>query len=304
MNRGIRRGITEAGGTNSTALRNTSTLPAHASAGEETVLTGSTATGTLTLPGASAQVSTVNTVLNLASVSVTLAPGPGTTLNAYGTTGSLTVLTGQVYSAILVGAVWYVIGSSTPSADVTLDQFGAAANPVNVNGQRLLSVTPQAVTDGANALGQLLAAHYYEPTSLVNKQISSSTAAAVDTTNLTLSFTAISTAVVIELTAQIGFFTNTASPTAEVYWGLFSHGTTTQVGYYAAAFASASTTAGVCATVKIHVTGLTAGASYQYDWAHGVTGTCDAIMTIGCLAASATVATGNAGPAIMRAFAA
>ena len=87
-------------------------------AGEETVFTGSTAAQTLTLPGSTAQVSSVNTIVNLASVTVTLAPGSGTTLNNLGTTGNMTLAVNQLVQVVLIGTVWYVVDTNTAAGIV------------------------------------------------------------------------------------------------------------------------------------------------------------------------------------------
>jgi hypothetical protein len=181
----------------------------------------------------------------------------------------------------------------------TLDQMGAPAANINFNSNRLLSLgTPAATTDAGTALNALLAAKYYEPTSQVSKTIQSTTFAAIDTTNLTLSFTAISTVVVVELEAFVGQFAGTA--TESLYWALFTHSTTTQVGYTTTAISTAavSPTARIRATVRI--TGLTAGTTYQVDWAWACSVATDIFsMVIG----ATTAATAPTGPAIMRAYA-
>lgn len=79
--------------------------------GEETVFTGSTASQTLTLP-ASPQVSTINTILNLASVSVTVAAGASNTINQFGTVGSIVLAPNQYIQMVFIGTVWYVYGSN------------------------------------------------------------------------------------------------------------------------------------------------------------------------------------------------
>ena len=75
--------------------------------GEETVFTGSTAAQTLTLP-ASPPTSSINTVTNAASVSVTLAPGAGATLSNFGTTGNIVIPAGYVFAVVYIGTTWYV----------------------------------------------------------------------------------------------------------------------------------------------------------------------------------------------------
>jgi hypothetical protein len=93
---------------NGAVVRNTSTLPVTAVAGEQTVLTGSTASGTLTLPTSAAQVSSPNLVMNNSSVSVAIAFGSGTTGNRNGVTGSFNLIAGSFIEFYLIGTVWYM----------------------------------------------------------------------------------------------------------------------------------------------------------------------------------------------------
>ena len=90
-------------------LNNASTRSATATLlpGEETVYTGSTGSQTLTLP-ASPPASSINTITNAATVSVTVAPGAGATLSNFGTTGNLTIPSGYAFSLVYIGTTWYV----------------------------------------------------------------------------------------------------------------------------------------------------------------------------------------------------
>jgi hypothetical protein len=99
---------------NATTHSTTATL----NAGEETVFTGSTASQTLTLPGSSTQSSTIDTVTNLASVTVSLAAGSGTTINNLGVTGAITVTPGMTLILTLVGTIWYVTSSNARFYDI------------------------------------------------------------------------------------------------------------------------------------------------------------------------------------------
>lgn len=93
--------------TNNGVVRNTSSLPATAGAGETTVLTGSTGSGTLTLPTSPA-VGCLNWVTNISSVSVTVAAGGANTVNNNGTVGSITLAAGESISLTYIATVWYV----------------------------------------------------------------------------------------------------------------------------------------------------------------------------------------------------
>jgi hypothetical protein len=88
---------------NATARTATATLLP----GEETIYSGSTASQTLTLP-ATPPSSSVNTVTNAASVSVTLAPGSGATLSNFGTSGNITIPAGYTFAVVYIGTTWYV----------------------------------------------------------------------------------------------------------------------------------------------------------------------------------------------------
>jgi hypothetical protein len=180
----------------------------------------------------------------------------------------------------------------------SLDQMAPPASDLFINGKRIINQGfPSFLTDSGTAYGQLLAATYYEPNTSYTRTIASTTGAAVDTTNLTVGpFTAISTAVLVELTAAAGIFTGTGS----YMWGLFSHGTTTQVGYWAQA---ASATGNIpTVQIGIRVSGLTVGTSYQYDWAHVASiATVTGIMAANCQTGAGTNV--EYGPAIMRVIA-
>ena len=88
---------------NATARSATATLLP----GEETVFSGSTAAQTLTLP-ASPPSSSVNTVTNAASVSVTVAPGAGSNINNFGTSASLVIPAGWTFAVVYIGTTWFV----------------------------------------------------------------------------------------------------------------------------------------------------------------------------------------------------
>jgi hypothetical protein len=139
---------------NATARTATATLLA----GEETIFTGSTAAQTLTLP-VTPQVSTTNTILNLASVSLTVAPGAGATINNFAVTGNITVLAGEVVSLIYVGTVWYALSSGISArgilAAITTDLAsylqlagGTMTGVINLGGYRAENgTTPTVASD-------------------------------------------------------------------------------------------------------------------------------------------------------------
>lgn len=184
----------------------------------------------------------------------------------------------------------------------SLDQFSPPAADLNQNGKRLYNLgKPAFNTDAAQAYGSLICQTYYNGTQTYS--ISSSTMAAIDTTNLTTpSFVATSTQVLVVLTAAC---VANSSGTGFQVWCLFNHGGTTQVGQHFTV-KNASTAAidaiYLPATAPILVTGLTIGNSYQFDWAWGVTA---GTANLNTKAVTSGVA-GNSdyGPAIMEVFSA
>jgi hypothetical protein len=125
--------VTSAQATLVSDLNNSMTRSATATlqAGEETIFTGSTTAQTLTLP-VTPQASSINSVTNLSSVSVTLAAGAGNTINSFGVVGSITLLPYVTLIMVFIGTTWYLtstnngrkvkrIGSTTSSATPTID---------------------------------------------------------------------------------------------------------------------------------------------------------------------------------------
>lgn len=139
---------------------------------------------------------------------------------------------------------------------------------------------------------------YYAPAGGTTYTIASTTFAAIDTTNLTISFTPISTQVLVELTAVTGFFAGSG----HMGFCLFTHGGTTQVGVHVDVLQSPGTTTGCVVLARILVTGLTAGTSTQLDWAWAVSAGTGLIVAKGI--ASGVFASTDSGPAVMRVFAA
>ncbi len=173
----------------------------------------------------------------------------------------------------------------------SLNQMGAPTAALDMNGQAFIN---------ASDVGRQIAAHYYEPTSAYIKLTNSNTPAAIDTTNLTVSFTATTTAVMVELTAGGGLFSGTGG----YYWGLLVHSSSTQVGYWAMVENGATPILVPC-TVRIRVTGLTAGTGYQYDWAHVVSGsTLPTGAMAGQCGTGSPAANSDYGPLMMRVLAA
>jgi hypothetical protein len=121
---------------------------------------------------------------------------------------------------------------------------------------------------GLGANGGLLAYVEYAPSTPTTYTTTSATLAAVDTTNLTISFTAPASGnVLVRVTACCN---ENDSGDIQGYLALLDHTSHAQVGY--SANVAASNVAGMIANVSPVwlITGLVEGDSYQYDVAFGV----------------------------------
>src|ERR1700733_10531709 len=223
----------------------------------------------------------------------------------YNANGQLTAVTtaatvGSVAAtdtSIVVGGTATAPTIATGTLDVIATQHAPAANWSN-NSHRITSLgAPAAVTDAATALGTCLAQVFYEPSAGNSYTIASTTFAAIDTTNLTISFTPISTAVGVELTGDVAVLA-----AAAIGFCLFTHGSTTQVGYHVVVVDPNAALNTTTVTARIHVTGLTAGSATQLDWAWATTASTAVLSAKGVT--SGVIAATDVGPAIMRVFAA
>jgi hypothetical protein len=156
---------------------------------------------------------------------------------------------------------------------------------------------------GGVASSSMLAIVKYDPNPSVLKSPTTSVSA-VDSTNLTISFTApASGRVMVVLTGIAKTSNNTNGDWMD--WCVVTHGTTTVQGSIGHAVQQVSQAGGgvygyYSISVRIYITGLTPGASLQYDWGYITSAT----------GASATgIQVGNDGtndhsPAIMEIYAA
>lgn len=136
--------------------RNTSSLPATAAAGEETILTGSTAATTLTLP-TTPQTSSINTIANLSTQSVTLAAGGSDTLSNFGTAGSITLLANMVVQVVYISGTttWYVIDTNNSAQAVgilAIANGGTGASSLAALALGSSTATTQATSDNSTKL--------------------------------------------------------------------------------------------------------------------------------------------------------
>lgn len=156
--------------------------------------------------------------------------------------------------------------------------------------------------------GALLASAMYGPTTQTTYDLTG-TLAALDTTNLTIAFTAPASGkvrVTVSAYVTVAPILTVGGVSAMVV-GLFAHGTTTQVGSVgqliglqsvSSTQAQQAISTGQYATL---VTGLTAGSSYQYDVAAQYVGLTPSVAQI--IVDSGT-GPNNAGPALLAVYSA
>lgn len=115
--------------------------------GEETIYTGSTAAQTLTLAAAPPS-SSINTITNTASVSVTVAPGAGATISNFGTSGNLTIPPGFSFSLLFLGTTWTVQTAGpadfAKSGVLSIPAGGTGQAAVPIQGQTLVASSSSA----------------------------------------------------------------------------------------------------------------------------------------------------------------
>lgn len=150
---------------------------------------------------------------------------------------------------------------------------------------------------GVSTPGTLLTTVNYAPGTAATYSSTSTTLAAIDTTNLTAGFVApASGKVLVKLSAQAN-----ATASTPGWWGVLDH--TSGNLYGSAVQVVEVTSGGIVANsfASILITGLTPGTSYQIDWAHA-TQTAANTMSTKAGTMGKTVASGP-GPALMEVWA-
>lgn len=143
------------------------------------------------------------------------------------------------------------------------------------------------------ATGALLTFVSYAPASPgVTYSGTAQALAAVDATNLTVSFVAPTSGTVLVRQSAIGYMN---SATFQGWWGIVTHGTSTVVGVPALVTQVAAPES--LSTVQV-ITGLTSGQTYQWDWAFGSNNASGTTHII-ALGSTGTLATPG-GPAAME----
>jgi hypothetical protein len=182
----------------------------------------------------------------------------------------------------------------SPLSIAVFDGAGASGAPAGATGTAGATgpIGATGPSGGGGGGSGLLAVLQYEPSTAAIYSTASASMAAVDSTNLTISFTAPSSGnVLVRLTGAglaIGGY---------VYWGLLPHGGGSQVGNSWCIAGANITDAGSAA---FYITGLVSGNTYQYDWAFSTTGTGYLVVQGG----TNNPSQGNASPAVMEVWSA
>lgn len=149
-----------------------------------------------------------------------------------------------------------------------------------------------------NSPGALLALVNYAPASTTTYASSSKTLAAVDTTNLAISFTAPPSGRVLVRLSALAVI---ASANVGAWWGLLD--ATTGNLYGSAVMVTNSDSVRTLETADIVVTGLVSGTSYTMNWALA-RGTTSGSVRIVCHTMGKTITGITGGPAVMEVIAA
>ena len=282
-------------------------------AGDIVLATAGAGGFTVTLPAVSRNAQVFVKKVDSGAGTITVSPASGTIDGA----ASLALVV-QYDAALLVcdGTNWLRINPFVGSASQeniiranSLNQLAQATGNYSMGaspaaGNQLTNLGAATVLGNAFQWGQAgteLCKTIYQPAPKTYT-IASATPAAVDTTNLTTpTFLATTTQVFVELEGVAGLFTGGVGA---YYWTVFAHGATTVLAPYA--FVSNSAALFTSVLVRLYVTGLTIGNTYQFDWAHATYGTSvpTGILGIGVATTNPAVATSYYGPGIMRVIAA
>lgn len=140
-----------------------------------------------------------------------------------------------------------------------------------------LNANAQAISNQAT-VGAVLAQKVYVPATPTAVSTSSTSLAAVDSTNLTTpSFQATTTQVTVELSAAGAVLTGSG----EYYWTVVEHSGTTPLAIPTQVSIPGGAATTAQQTIKLYVGSLTVGNMYQFDWAHCIRGSNTSVIEYG-----------------------
>jgi hypothetical protein len=228
-----------------------------------------------------------------------LAGPTAATREFYTSTGTGSAAQAPAWGAIAAGDL--PAGTTSAQGALQLDGTAGDIKALGAPGSAAVAgATGKAADAGHVHPTNLLAVNQYAPASLATYTTTSLTVAALDATNMTVSFTApASGAVLIRLSA----FCKAPSTAVAPVWGLTDH-TTTTILYGVQLYVMSTTAPGAYSAVQ-RITGLTPGTAYQMDWALASNTAASMVTTYakGITGTTAT-ATTTAGPAVMEVWAA
>ena len=210
----------------------------------------------------------------------------GSTTGQTLTLGNASFAAGQLQEVINASSVYVTLAASSGTTEITGLSAGARCT-LRWDGTNWYAVG----THGLITSGTRLATQVYAPTSKATYSVTGTTLTAIDTINMTVSFTAPPSGnVEVSLTGS-GY-----CPTAgNLYWALLDH---TSGALRGTAMRVTSQTF-IGTTVKTEITGLTPGMTYQIDWAIANDTSGDVANTYAQGQTSTTIAAAGAGPAVM-----
>jgi hypothetical protein len=249
-----------------------------------------------------------------------LETGPNSTVQQPQGTFSLTLLANdnanlpdgtywQLQISGLAGSDWSQTVVLNHGSGATQDISGLAdyVAPAAVTG--LMPLPSGAVTQGcvpvATGTGQasawgaiMLGVSQYAPSNLASYTSTSVNVAAMDTTNMTVSFTApVTGSVIVSLTANASISTSAAM----AVWALLDH---TSGNLRGSLMYVAANTSSCIYTARQLITGLTAGTAYQVDWAMASSVSSDTASTYAMSNTTKIAAVSQASPALMEVWSA
>jgi hypothetical protein len=204
------------------------------------------------------------------------------------------------YVVTQAGNIWVCTSAGTPGTWAKIAQLDTTAGHILALGSQAAGSNGLAADSGHVHPTNLLAVCQYAPGTRSTYTSNSTTLAAMDAANLTVSFTApASGAVLVRLSAWV----DAPSTAVQVVFGLTDHTTTTTL--YGSQMYVMATTAPGAYSVPQRITGLTPGTAYQMDWALASnTGSSTVSVFVRGITGTTATTTNIGSPAVMEVWAA